>query len=80
MCVLHLAARRIMGKDATITGMALYNSPQRDRDEIHSAIFDGLSKGYIDPIVSRRLPLADASTAHHDVIGNKAVGKIVLVP
>src|SRR5258706_15668549 len=31
--------RVIMGKDATVYGMAVYNSPQVDRDEIHAAIF-----------------------------------------
>jgi NADPH2:quinone reductase len=72
--------RAIMGKDATITGMALYNSSYADRDEIHSAVFDGLSKGYIRPIVSRTMPLAEAAAAHHAVIDNKGFGKLVLLP
>ncbi len=72
--------RVIMGKDATITGMALYNSSYADRDEIHTAIFEGLSRGYLDPIVSKTFPLADAAAAHHEVIEGKSLGKIVLVP
>ena len=72
--------RVIMGRDATINGMALYNSLRPDRDEIHSAIFDGLSKGYLKPVIRKTLPLSDAPTAHHEVIEEKAFGKIVLVP
>jgi len=72
--------RVIMGKDATVYGMALFNSPQSDRDEIHAAICDGLSKGYLKPVIRESLSLADAPRAHHDVIENKAFGKIVLLP
>ncbi len=70
--------RVIMGKDATVTGMALYNAPQAAFDEIHVAIYDGLSKGYLDPIISKTFPLADAAAAHHAVINDKSAGKIVL--
>lgn len=71
--------RVIMGKDATVTGMALFNAPRRDFDEIHAAVFDGLSKGYLNPIISKTFPLSEAAAAHHEVIESKAVGKIVLV-
>jgi NADPH2:quinone reductase len=72
--------RVIMGKDAAVYGMALYNSSYDDRNEIHSAIFDGLSQGYLEPVIRKSLPLADAPAAHHEVIEGKAFGKIVLVP
>lgn len=72
--------RVIMGKDASVFGMALFNSPQPDRDQIHSAVFDGLSKGYLNPIIRKSIPLADAPKAHHEVIENKAFGKILLKP
>ncbi len=72
--------RLIMGKDATVTGMALYNSLQADRDEIHAAIYEGLSSGYLRPVISHKMPLADAAKAHHAVIEEKSAGKIVLVP
>jgi NADPH2:quinone reductase len=71
--------RVIMGKDATVYGMSLFNSPQMARDDIHSAIFDGLSAGYLTPVVRKTLDLADAPQAHHEVMESKAVGKIVLV-
>ncbi len=72
--------RVIMGKDATVNGMALYNSSYADRDEIHAAIFEGLSRGYLKPIVSKTFPLAEAAAAHHEVIEGKSLGKIVLIP
>jgi NADPH2:quinone reductase len=72
--------RSIMGKDATVTGMALYNSPYADREEIHTQIFEGLTGGQLDPDVSRSFPLGEAAAAHHAVIEGKALGKIVLIP
>lgn len=77
---LEFNPRLIMGKEATVTGMALYNSSYAERDEIHAAIFDGLGRGYLDPIVSRTMSLGDAAKAHHEVIEGKALGKIVLIP
>ncbi len=72
--------RVTMGKDATIYGMSLFNSPQMARDEIHAATFNGLQTGKLDPIISRTFPLEDAPKAHHDVIESKALGKIVIIP
>lgn len=72
--------RAIMGKDATVTGMALYNSSYSERNEIHAAVFDGLMNGYLQPIIRKTMPLSDAPKAHRDVIESKALGKIVLIP
>jgi NADPH2:quinone reductase len=72
--------RLIMGKDATVTGMALYNAPREAFDEIHKEIYKGLSEGYLHPIGSRQFTFANAAAAHHAVIEDKALGKIVLVP
>ena len=77
---IEFTPRQAMTKDATIYGMSLFNSPQSQRDEIHIAIFEGLSNGSLDPVVSRIFPLADAAQSHYDVIENKALGKIVSVP
>ena len=40
-----------MTKDATIYGMSLFNSPRSASEEIHSAIFEGLNKGFLKPVV-----------------------------
>lgn len=77
---LEFNPRLLMGKDATISGMALYNAPGEAFEEIHDEIYKGLSDGYLRPVVSRQFPLAKAAEAHHSVIEDKAFGKIVLVP
>ena len=77
---LTFTPRLAMTKDATIYGMSLFNSPQEERDEIHAAIFEGLSEGKLNPVVSKTFSLADAPKAHHEVIESKATGKIVIVP
>ncbi len=70
--------RVIMGKDATVYGMSLFNAPAEQLEEVHAALFDGLSRGYLKPVVGESIPLADAVRAHHQVIESKAFGKIVL--
>ena len=76
---LNFNPRSVMTKDATIYGMSLFNSTQQHRHEIHEAIFNGLSKGFLNPVVGRSFSLGDASLAHHAVMESKAIGKIVLV-
>lgn len=77
---LEFNPRSAMTKDATIYGMSLFNSPDDIRAEIHAAIFDGLSKGFLNPHVRKSFPLSEAPASHHEVIESKALGKIVLVP
>lgn len=75
---IQFTPRLAMTKDATIYGMSLFNAPAAAMEEIHTAIFDGLSKGYLKPPVSKRFSLAEAPAAHHEIIESKALGKIVL--
>ena len=77
---IQFTPRLAMTKDATIYGMSLFNTPASKTAEIHKAIFDGLSRGALDPVVSESIPVNDAPRAHHQVIEKKALGKIVLVP
>lgn len=70
--------RLTMGKDATIHGMALFNSSAEDFQEIHGEIYKGLSENFLNPIVGKTFALAEAAKAHHEVIETKAFGKIVL--
>ncbi|MEQ1606200.1 MAG: NADPH:quinone reductase [Pyrinomonadaceae bacterium] len=77
---LQFNPRVAMGKDATIYGMSLFNAPRADFDQIHKAIFEGLTDGYLAPTICKTFALADAPQAHHEVIGSKAQGKIVMIP
>lgn len=77
---IQFTPRLAMTKDATIYGMSLFNSPPESRNEIHDAIFRGLSDGSLKPQITRTFSLAEAPTAHHEVIESKGLGKIVLTP
>lgn len=77
---LEFTPRLAMGKDAVIYGMALFNASDEELSEIRSRIFDGLSSGSLRPVVRKTLALSEAVRAHHEVIEEKAYGKIVLVP
>lgn len=75
---LEFNPRLTMGKDASLFGMSLFNAPEDKMQEINEAIFDGLSKGFLNPTIGKKIALADAAKAHHEVIEGKAFGKIVL--
>ena len=70
--------RLTMGKDVSLFGMALFNAPDAEMNEIHEAIYQGLSEGFLNPIVGKTFELKDAAEAHRAVIEDKAFGKIVL--
>ncbi len=70
--------RLIMGKDASVFGMSLFNAPEDAMREIYNEIYKGLSEGFLNPIVGKIFDLKDAEKAHHAVIEEKAFGKIVL--
>jgi NADPH2:quinone reductase len=75
---LEFNPRAIMGKDASVFGMSLFNAPAAEMKEIHAAIYKGLSEGFLNPIVGKTFPLSEAAAAHHAAIEEKAFGKIVL--
>jgi NADPH:quinone reductase len=75
---LEFNPRAIMGKDASVFGLSLFNAPDAEMNEIHAAIYDGLSAGFLKPIVGKTFPLEKAVEAHRTVIEEKAFGKIVL--
>lgn len=77
---LEFNPRAAMGKEAAIFGVSLFNASKDMLAEIHAAIYDGLEKGYLKPVVNERFALEDAAAAHKAVIENKAAGKIVLIP
>lgn len=74
----QLTPRLTMAKDATITGMALWNTPLDDMRAIHAALSAGLGAGWLTPVIARDFPLAQAALAHEAVLAPGAHGKIVL--
>lgn len=76
----EIDARKIMGKDCAVYGLALWGIPPDDIRRAHDAIIAGLESGALNPVVGREMPLADAAQAHVAVMAPGAHGKIVLVP
>jgi NADPH2:quinone reductase len=72
--------RDAISRDASILGMILFNTPERDLARIHAALFSLLENGSIQPVVGHIIPLAEAPRAHRVVMEPGACGKIVLVP
>lgn len=72
--------RLAMSKDADIRGLILFNTPEPELQSIQRAIYAGLEAGFLRPIVSRELPLAQAAEAHEAVLRPGTLGKIVLLP
>jgi NADPH2:quinone reductase len=77
---IEINPRATMSKDATITGLALWNAPAAEMNAILAAITAGLANGTLQPVVGREFPLAEAAAAHRAVLEPGAYGKIVLVP
>ncbi|HEY8561936.1 MAG TPA: NADPH:quinone reductase [Pyrinomonadaceae bacterium] len=75
---LEFNPRAIMSKDASVFGLSLFNAPEKEMNEIHAAIFEGLEAGFLKPIVGKTFPLERAVEAHRAVLEEKAFGKIVL--
>ena len=77
---IEINPRDAMGRDATVLGMALGNSSDRELASLHAAIGAGLASGVLKPVIGTELPLREAAKAHVQVLAPGAYGKIVLVP
>ena len=76
---IEIDPRDVMTRDATVLGMLLNNATRQEIGTIHVALQSGFENGTLCPIVGRRMPLADAAQAHHEVMKAGAYGKIVLL-
>jgi NADPH2:quinone reductase len=73
-------ARELMGRRASIRAFTLWGITPAEETDIHAGIIAGLENGTLRPIVSKEMPLAEASRAHKEILEPGAAGKIVLVP
>lgn len=76
----EIDARKIMTKDVSVFGLALWGIPTEEVNRAHAAIIAGLESGALNPVVGTELPLKDAALAHQRVMEPGARGKIVLIP
>ena len=77
---IEILPRDLMGRDADIRGMILFNASREELSSIHAALRAGLENGTLRPVVGKEMPLADAQKAHVAVMEPGAYGKIVLIP
>jgi NADPH2:quinone reductase len=76
----EIDARKIMMKDVSVFGLALWGIPADDIRRAHEAIIAGLESGALNPVIGTEMPLRDAAKAHEQVMAPGAKGKIVLIP
>ena len=76
----EIDARKIMTKDVSVFGLALWGVPPDEIRRAHDAIIAGLESGALNPVVGTEMPLRDAAKAHRQVMEPGAKGKIVLIP
>jgi len=76
----EIDARKIMTKDVSVFGLALWAIPPDEIRRAHDAIIAGLESGALTPVVGTEMPLRDAAKAHQQVMEPGAKGKIVLIP
>jgi NADPH:quinone reductase len=76
----EITPRDLMAREATVTGMMLWNVSEVGFGKINRAIYAGLESGSLNPIVGAELPLAAAADAHRRVTTPGALGKIILLP
>lgn len=72
--------RDLMSRDASIIGMSLFNASEKELKSIHEGLIAGFEAGTLRPRIGRELPLEEAPKAHHAIMEERAVGKIVLIP
>ena len=77
---IEIDPRTAISREASILGMTVFNTSDRELTSMHAAIIAGLENGTLRPVVSREFPLADAAAAHHAVMETSTLGKIVLIP
>ena len=75
---IEIDPRKMMGKDAAVVGMLLFNTPPDEFREIHAGLAAGLEGGTLKPVIGKQFPLADAPKAHAAVMEPGALGKIVI--
>ncbi len=72
--------RDLMRPEASILGMLVFSASEKDVASIHAAVAAGLENRTIDPVIDRKVALADAAEAHRIIETAKPLGKVVLIP
>ncbi len=77
---IEINPRDAMTLEADIRGVRLMGSSEQEFREMHAALGAGLGNGTLRPVITQRIPLAEAARAHAEVMKpSGALGKIVLI-
>lgn len=76
----EIDAREAMRRDADIRAMTLMNMTEPEAVAVHAALVAGLQNATLRPIIGKQFPLAEAASAHEEVMKSGAFGKILLRP
>ena len=76
----EIDARKIMTKDVSVFGLALWGIPRGRNPPRARSDHRRPGSGALNPVVGTELPLAEAARAHQQVMEPGARGKIVLIP
>jgi NADPH:quinone reductase len=76
----EITPRDLMGRDADIRAMMLFNASPVELARIHAAIGAGLENSTLRPVVGEEMPLAAAARAHTAILEPGSYGKIILRP
>ena len=77
---IEINPREIMRREASVTGVFLFNATADELLSIHAALEAGLANGTLRPVIGQQFALADAGRAHEAILKPGACGKIVLIP
>jgi NADPH2:quinone reductase len=75
-----ITPRDLMSRRASVRAFTLWAAQPAEVSEIHAGLIAGMENGTLRPVVGKQLPLAEAASAHKEVLEPGAAGKIVLVP
>ena len=72
--------RHLMGPEASIKGVSLWNATDDEYQQMGESINDGINSGWLNPMIDKEYSIENAPIAHHDIINSKgAKGNLVLV-
>jgi len=78
---IEINPRDAMAREADIRGVTLMAASEPEYKQMHAALVAGLENGTLRPVIGQKIPLAEASRAHVEIMKpSGAHGKIVLVP
>lgn len=78
--LIEIDPRQLMTRDASVTGMSLFNATAADLRQVHAGLYAALEAGALKPSIGREYALDDVAEAHREVMRPGSGGKIILLP